>query len=161
MKFKDSIVGIIFIFLLGSLFHFTYELSNNNLIVGLFSAVTESVFEHSKLLLYPTIIWYLIYYFKNYKMVNRKVLFSSMVVNIIISIVCIPTFYYTLSGIFGKLPLIVDILIFLVSIIIGVYFANKYYQRRKRLPWLVILLLIILFFVYFTFYPLNTPYFIS
>ena len=115
---KMTLVGIIFIFLLGSLFHFTYELSNNNIIVSLFSGINESTFEHMKLLLYPIIIWYVIYYFKNYTDTNKDVLFSSMITNIIVSIISIPIIFYTLNGIFGKTSLLVDILIFLISIII-------------------------------------------
>ena len=159
MKTKDTLVGIIFIFLLGSLFHFTFELSNNNIIVSLFSGINESTFEHMKLLLYPIIIWYVIYYFKNYTDTNKDVLFSSMITNIIVSIISIPIIFYTLNGIFGKTSLLVDILIFLISIIIGMYHANINYLKRKRLPWKIILGLIIIIFSYFTFNPLNIPLF--
>ncbi len=48
-----TIFAITFSIVLGSLLHFTYERSNNNTIVGLFSAVNESVWEHLKLVFYP------------------------------------------------------------------------------------------------------------
>jgi glycerol uptake facilitator-like aquaporin len=44
-----EIVGTLFIIFLGSALHFTYELSGKLAIVGAFSAVNESVWEHLKL----------------------------------------------------------------------------------------------------------------
>ena len=44
-----ELVGMVFIILLGSMSHFTFELSGFNPIVGAFSAVNESVWEHLKL----------------------------------------------------------------------------------------------------------------
>ena len=160
MKTKDTLVGIVFIFLLGSLFHFTYELSNNNFFVGLFSAINESTFEHMKIIIYPTIIWYIIYYYTNYKDTNKDILFSSMIINIIVSVISIPIIFYSLNGIFGKTSLFVDIIIFLISIIIGIYYANINYLKRNRLPWKVLLSIIIILFSYLTYNPLNIPLFI-
>ena len=62
-----EIISTIFICIIGTLLHFTYELSNNNIFVGFFSAVNESTWEHLKLIFFPmlisTIIGFL--YFKN------------------------------------------------------------------------------------------------
>ena len=41
-----ELAGIVFIVFLGSFLHFTFELSGNNPVVALFSAVNESVWEH-------------------------------------------------------------------------------------------------------------------
>ena len=41
----------------GSLLHFTFEWSQGSLLVGLFSAVNESVWEHLKLLFVPATVW--------------------------------------------------------------------------------------------------------
>jgi hypothetical protein len=43
-----KLVGIVFIIIIGSLLHFTFELSGHQAI-GVFSAVNESVWEHLKL----------------------------------------------------------------------------------------------------------------
>lgn len=50
---KWQIIVIIFCLILGTFLHFTYELSNFNPVIGLFSAVNESVWEHLKLLVFP------------------------------------------------------------------------------------------------------------
>jgi len=44
-----ELLGIVFIVLVGSALHFTFELSGDNPLVGVFSAVNESVWEHLKL----------------------------------------------------------------------------------------------------------------
>lgn len=159
MKTKDIGIGTIFIFLLGSLFHFTYELSCNNYFVGIFSPINESIFEHTKLVLYPVIIWYLIYYFKYKKEVNCKLLFSSMIINIIISIIVIPLLYYLYNGMFGIESLIIDLIIFLISILIGFYFSIKSYQNKIKIPWKFILIIILLTYYYLTYNPLQIPFF--
>ena len=43
--FLDAILGVFL--------HFTYEISNNNPIVGIFSAINESTWEHLKLIFFP------------------------------------------------------------------------------------------------------------
>ena len=159
MKIKDYLVGTLFIFLLGSLFHFTYELSNYNPLVAIFSSVNESAFEHTKILIYPTIIWYLIFYFKNIKEVNKNVLFSSLVINLLSEIVILPIIYYTFVGIFGINNVIVNLIIFIITTIFGFYISYKYYQKEVLLPYKIILPIIIIIFIYFTYFPINIPYF--
>ena len=53
---RFQIYCVIFTAILGTLLHFTYEWSNENRIVGFFSAVNESTWEHLKILFYPMII---------------------------------------------------------------------------------------------------------
>ena len=48
-----QIFSTIFVMILGTLLHFTYEWSGGNLLVASFSAVNESTWEHLKLLFYP------------------------------------------------------------------------------------------------------------
>ena len=51
------ITGIIFTFLAGTLLHFAYEWSGTNFWVGLFAPVSESTWEHMKLLFFPMLIY--------------------------------------------------------------------------------------------------------
>ena len=60
-KFKMlSVVGFFVISIIGTILHFTYELSGGNLIVATFSAVNESVWEHLKIAVMPVFIWTII-----------------------------------------------------------------------------------------------------
>ena len=50
-KIRDyQIFSVIFVFILGTLLHFTYKLSGENGVVAIFSTVNESTWEHLKLL---------------------------------------------------------------------------------------------------------------
>lgn len=51
-----QIFSVIFTFILGTLLHFTYKLSGENVIVASFSAINESVWEHLKLLYFPMLL---------------------------------------------------------------------------------------------------------
>ena len=53
---KFEIISTIFIMIVGTLLHFTFRWSNNNPLVGIFSAVNESVWEHLKLIFFPMLI---------------------------------------------------------------------------------------------------------
>ena len=60
---KAELIVILFSLVLGTLLHFTYEWSGENLFVGSFSAVNESVWEHLKLVFFPMLITTIIIYF--------------------------------------------------------------------------------------------------
>ena len=50
-------LGIPVIFIIGTVFHFIYELTGSLFAVGHFAPVNESIFEHMKLALVPTALW--------------------------------------------------------------------------------------------------------
>ena len=52
-----TIVGFFFVLILGTLFHFLYEWTNQCYIVGFFAPVSESVWEHMKLLFFPMLLY--------------------------------------------------------------------------------------------------------
>ncbi len=61
--FRWEMWGILFIVLLGSLLHFTFELSGGWRPLAIVSAVNESVWEHLKLAFWPAVFWTIIEYF--------------------------------------------------------------------------------------------------
>lgn len=65
MKTKQIfIISCILSIILGTLIHFVYEWSGDNLIIGLVAPVNESIWEHLKLVLLPsTLFGILIYYY--------------------------------------------------------------------------------------------------
>ena len=52
-----TINGILFVLISGSLAHFFYEWSGHNPIVGLFTPVNESIWEHMKLIFYTMLAY--------------------------------------------------------------------------------------------------------
>jgi hypothetical protein len=158
---KKFILSVFLIFILGSLFHFTYDLTNHNFIVGLFCPINESVWEHTKLSLTPIFIWYLFTYLSNKSSINGKHFFTSGLISIIISIILIPTIFYFYTGTFGIESVVIDILILFVADTIGQYYA--YRNRLSLSTKFLILLYTLIFILYFVFtiYPPNIPIFIS
>jgi len=66
--FWYELVGMVLIIILGSMLHFTFEWSGNQPIIGVFSAVNESVWEHLKIAFWPT----LLYAIFEYNHLNKK-----------------------------------------------------------------------------------------
>ena len=55
---RQILVGVPVLFLAGTLLHFLYGLSGEFFLVGLLAPVNESVWEHLKLALWPTTLWW-------------------------------------------------------------------------------------------------------
>lgn len=149
---KYEIISTYIIFILGSILHFTYELSNNNIIVSLFSSTNESTFEHLKILFYPmllnTIIGFVI--FKNeypYYLCNK-------VKGIIISLLFIIIFFYTYTGILGKNIPLIDISSFFIAGALGQYYSYKNIKKEcNNILSIILIIILILSFSIFTFNP--------
>ena len=158
-----EIVGIFFIIFLGAAFHFTFALSGNNPVVGAFSAVNESVWEHLKLPFWPSIFWLLFAMYPLRKIVGN--FFSAKVIGISLMLVIIPVVFYTytafIEGIF-----LVDLATFIVAVIIGQLVSYKMYKQTQgsKLTELIAfadIILLAVIFVAFTFYPPHLPIFLD
>ena len=108
------IISIITISIIGTLSHFLYEFSNHNKIVGLFTAVNESVWEHIKIALTPTFLWGIIdglCYGMNSNYFLAK--FTSLIIIIIL----MPALFYGYKVFIKKEILVIDVIIFYIVII--------------------------------------------
>ena len=157
-KLKNTqVIVILFSLILGTLLHFTYEWSGNNLFVGSFSAVNESIWEHLKLVFYPMLIAMIIEYFFVKKDVNNYI--EAKTIGIFTAIFFIIVSFYTYSGIIGTSVIVIDILIFIISIILGEYVAYRLMKRKDESTVLttslsiIILLFLLLCFIIFTYAP--------
>ena len=52
-----ELIGFFVVVVLGIAFHFAYDFSNNSTIIGIFTPINESVWEHLKLLFYPYLLY--------------------------------------------------------------------------------------------------------
>ena len=124
------ILETIFVCIFGVLLHFTYEWSGENRIVGLFSATNESVWEHLKLVFYPMLILGLIEYYFVKNIANNYIEAKAIGIFTAISFIVISFFTYT--GIIGTNFFIIDILIFIISIILGEWTSYKLMKRKNE-----------------------------
>ncbi len=148
----DTIIGIIFIALIGTLLHFTYELSDHNKVVALFSAVNESTWEHIKIALTPTFIWTL-YDGAVYGIYNNY--FIAKTASLLVIIFLIPILFYTYKIFTKKSKLPIDIIIFYITIITS-SLVFKYILNLKDLPYYITYISLVLMFIIFGLYMTLT-----
>ena len=151
-----EIIGLFFIIIIGSLFHFLFELSNYNLLVAAFAAVNESVWEHLKLAFFPLLIFSLIEY-KFIKELTRNFIIAKTVAGYLMSVIIVIIFY-AYTAILGDNLLIFDVLTFIIAVFIGQIISYKILilpEKSKNsiiISWIAIIMLVIIFVV-FTYYP--------
>ncbi len=150
-----GIFGTLFIIFLGTALHFTFEFSGRNPLVGSFSAVNESVWEHLKLAFWPSLLWMLIEMYPLRKAVSN--FFPSKAIGIIVMIVIIPTVFYAYTA-FSEEILAVDIATFMVAVIVGQVISYSLYRKGKQwkrteITAIIVVALLAIIFVTFTFYP--------
>lgn len=152
---KFQIFSTIFVIILGTILHFTYNWFNNPL-VATFSAVNESTWEHLKLIFFPMLITTILGYFYIGKTTNNFL--CAKIIGIIISILFTVTFFYTYTGILGKNIAFLNISTFLISVILGEYISYKImlsdFICNKKVA-IITLILLALSFIFFTFFPLK------
>lgn len=117
------IAGILFVLAAGTLSHFLYGWTGNNFIIGLFTPVNESVWEHMKLIFFP-MLFYSIFASAKLK-ADYPYIASSLCFSILIGTLLIPVLFYAYTYILGKNFLVLDIIIFALSTALAFFTAYK------------------------------------
>lgn len=151
---KFQIISFIISCILGVLFHFTYEFSDNNTFVAIFSSINESTWEHLKLIFFPMILTTLfgyLYFGKKYPN-----FLCARTIAILCAMIFTVVFFYTYTGILGRNIAFIDISSFFISILIGEYITSKLInfglKCNKTVSFIILFGLLILF-ILFTFNP--------
>lgn len=154
---KYFIMGFFFVAASGTLCHFLFEWSGRHFLVGLFCPVNESTWEHIKLLFFPVLLYivFLKLRFKN----TFPHLASALFLGVILGCFSIPVLFYTYSGILGTHVFILDIFVFLASIIITFAVAWKALPSSwtGQYEQILFVLIAVLFtsFIVFSYLPLD------
>ena len=151
-----ELLGALFIVLLGSALHFTFDWSNKLWLVGIFSAVNESTWEHLKLAVIPALLWMLI----EIKILKERPwnFFLAKAVGIYSMPILIIVIFYSYKAVLGKNLLFLDISTFVIAVVIGqlisykTMFLGKLPEIYDRIALFFLILLLFAFFI-FTFYP--------
>lgn len=156
-----EIAGFFWIVIVGSLLHFTYEWSGESPIVGAFSPVNESVWEHLKLGYFALLFFMIIEYFAIRKYTSS--FFLGKLSGILFMEVFIVVFHYNYKSIFGKHIFILDIFAFIVGSIICQFISRLILTKNistyiNTLSFLLFIGIGI-FLIYTTFYPFELPIF--
>lgn len=150
-----AIIGVLFVLIVGSLSHFLYEWSGSNPVVGLFTPVNESIWEHMKLLFFPMLLYSAagVIRFRT----DKPCIAYSFCFGNLIGTFLIPVLYYTYSSVLKRDLFVLDLLTFVISTAAAFYAAYKLTLSCKLRPYagLSYVLAAVLFFCFmlFTYHP--------
>ncbi|MBE6862429.1 MAG: hypothetical protein E7497_05975 [Ruminococcus sp.] len=149
--FKWELSGFIFVSIVGTLLHFVYDWSGEMNFVGAFSAVSESVWEHLKLLFVPTLVWTLIEYFSEYR--NIRGFLTAKAIALLYGMLFITTAFYLYSGVIGRTFIFVDVLLFYIGAYITSNYSLKHNsgERYSNLIGIAVFTVLAVCFVVFTY----------
>ncbi len=102
----------------GALTHFTFQILGKPFWAGLFFPTNESTFQHLKMLILPSAVFFTIQFFACE--INNYGFFLSRFVAILLGMLGICAFFYTYSGIIGENYLPLDILSFAFGIAVTI-----------------------------------------
>ena len=141
--------------------HFLYDWSGQNSIIGLFTPINESIWEHMKLLFFPMVLYSFVMMLKFRK--NFPCITSSLCFGIITGTLLIPVFFYAYTAILGKDSFILDISTFILSILIAFWLSYKLTLscRLEHYTFALCIFVCILFvcFMVFTYHPPDAQIF--
>lgn len=127
-------LGLLWVILAGTLLHFVYGWTGENRVVGLYAPVSESSWEHLKLLFTPFLIYTIAEYFwlgkqyRGYLLVRAEGVWLGMLT--------ILSSFYTYQGILGFHCLPLDILTFLAGAGVCARFCHRRLERAQGSNWL-------------------------
>ena len=132
MSLKTNLFRFIFISVLGVLLHFTYEWFGDNAVVGLFSAVNESTWEHLKLLFFPFLLLTILEVLLRGNMLPEQFL-PARVLGILAGMGGIVVGFYTLQGVLGRNYDALNIALYFAGVLLSLFVENKRYRKSSRL----------------------------
>ena len=110
------LISAVVISLVGTLAHFLYDIAHHNKVMGLFAAVNESTWEHTKIALTPMLLCGLV---DGWLFGADPNYFLAKFFSLVAVIVLIPLLFYGYKALLGRDVLVLDILIFYVAIFAG------------------------------------------
>lgn len=157
-----QLAGFLFTSVLGTFLHFLFELTGGSVVAALFSAVNESIWEHIKLIYYPMLIFSLI----EYRAWGKEVggFWCAKLKGMLLSLVMIPSLYYTYTGALGVSADWFNVTIFFITA--AAVYGMETKHLRENHPCILggrasfgLLLAIAVLFVWFTFFTPRIPLF--
>lgn len=155
--FHWELAGFLFVGAAGTLLHFLYKWSGNNVFAAIISSVNESAGEHMKLLYVPLFLFSVVQIclmgrgYPNFLAVRA--------ISALAAVALIPVLFYTYSGILGRMVSWVNIAIFFLADLAGFVMDYRLLRSgRFSSPWqqltgLLVLWALAFFFVWCTFRP--------
>ena len=155
---KYHIYSFICVSIVGTLFHFLYEFSGDNLIIASFAPVNESTWEHLKLIFFPMLVSSIIGYFIIGKENSNYI--CSRTKGILVGMAFIIVFFYTYTGIIGKNIDFLNIISFFIAVFLGEFVSFKSIVSKEKKCNITLAVYILVFFLMcFVIFTYITPKF--
>ena len=157
-----QVAGFLFTSIVGTFLHFLFDLSGQNIIAALFSAVNESIWEHMKLIYYPMLLFALVesrFWGKQYAQ-----FWCVKLAGMLLGLALIPVSYYTYTGILGMSSHWINIAIFFIAAgaafrLETILFQKEYACRLHSRTAFILICMIGFVFTVLTFFPPQIPFF--
>ena len=126
--------GFLFVVVLGTFWHFVYAWSGRSAWVGFVAPVSESVWEHTKLLVAPLLIWSAI---EATVIPQRARLPWAAVAACLVGSITIVVGFYAYTAVLGSHRLWADIGLFVLAAALALGVHGRVLRGDPRLPWWV------------------------
>ncbi|MGI5854334.1 MAG: DUF6512 family protein [Bacillota bacterium] len=150
--------------LAASALHFVYKLSGKILVIGLFSPVNESVWEHLKAMFFPLLIWWIVMcLIRNKKWgIPVSVWLFSAAISLVVAPLSVVLLFYGYTGALGFHALFIDILLVPIGYFAALWLAARFLTYLKPNKWLavisvVVIVALLIVFIAFTLSPPHLP----
>lgn len=159
---KLEFASYVFCLIFGTISHFFFKWSGNSLFLASFVPISESVWEHGKLVFFPFFFFAI---FESFFLFKEKNFLYAKTFSLVFCIPLMLVIYFTYTGILGKNYLPLDILTAFIVLTwenVSSYkklTSEKTYKSSKILIFLTIVILVM--FIIFTFVPPNFGMFLS
>lgn len=127
---KWEIAEFIFIAIVGALLHFVYDWSGQNPAVGIIAPVSESTWEHLKLLFMPALLFTLIQEAVIGK--DYPCLLTQKAKAVLAGMAWIVVGFYTYTGVWGKDVAWIDILLFYTAVALYTWLSKRSIEKEKK-----------------------------
>ena len=158
-----EVAGLFFVLVWGNLFHFVFDWSGENELVGAIAAVNESVWEHMKLMIVPWVLWSAVEALALRR--NRICALAPRAVALLMGVLFIPVAYNSYVGISGANVAILNIIIFQLAVLLAFFLSWRVLDkgRLQGRVWSIlggaVLLAMLALTVYWTYFPPQIPLF--
>lgn len=149
----SEIGAVVFTVIIGFIAHSAYERSGYNKLLGYFVPARESVYEHLKLIFYPSLFYGAVQYLTVAAAYPNFL--TAKVFGITAALLSVIVLYYGYTAITKKNVLAIDILIFIIAAILVSVFTLVFLKAEKTNNTAAILTLVLLItcFTIFTYHP--------
>jgi hypothetical protein len=148
--------GVLFVLLAGSALHFVFEWTGFYRPIAWLAAVNESTWEHMKLAFWPGVVWAMAEGVALRRQVNN--FWVATFLGLLAMPTLIAALFYTYSAILGGHVLPADIVVFVLSVVLGQMAATRTMTAPRvpeRLQWAAVvgLVMLVAVFAVVTYYP--------